>query len=72
MAGFLTFARQRVFPESVSSDFLCAAKKAITVAGTAPDLHRIPSLRRLLHLHGMRRYHHNAFAKIRISEWNAK
>ena len=45
MAGFLAFARQRVFPGEVPVTFVVrCTQKAITVAGTAPVLHRIPSL----------------------------
>ena len=47
MAGFLAFARQRVFPGGGPSDVLVrCTQKAITVAGTAPVSHRIPSLPR--------------------------
>ena len=45
MAGFLAFARQRVFPRVGLSDVsVRCTQKAITVAGTAPVSHRIPSL----------------------------
>jgi hypothetical protein len=45
MAGFLAFAWQRVFPKAYFSDVsVRCTQKAITVAGTAPVLHRIPSL----------------------------
>ena len=48
MAGFLAFARQRVFPGGGPSDVLVrCTQKAITVAGTAPVSHRIPSLPKL-------------------------
>lgn len=44
-AGFLTLARQRVFPGVSPSDVLLrCTQKANTVAGTAPASHRIPSL----------------------------
>lgn len=46
MAGFLAFASDiRAFPDFIVQWFLSeCVKKAITVAGTAPVLHRIPSL----------------------------
>ena len=42
-------------------------KKGFTVAGTVPDLHRIP-----FYAPRRRRGHHHSVAKIRLSEQNSK